>query len=120
MHELHLMRQVVRMVEEACHDQPGSVPAVIRLQVSRHSHLADHNSEELEATFQIAAQGSLAEKARLEISLVAPSGECTLCGRTVEGTQEISTCPSCGSENIQWEKRPEVLLQEVECLVEES
>lgn len=119
MHELHLMRQVIRMVEDACRDQPGSVPSVIRLQVSRDSHFAAHNSEELEATFHIAAQGSLAEKARLEIKLVAPSGQCTLCGIAVTDHRETLACPSCGSENIQWEKGPEVLLQEVECMVEE-
>ena len=58
MHELQLMRQVVRLVEEKCHTQPGNIPLVIRLQVTRHSHLAERDSEELQATFHLAAQGS--------------------------------------------------------------
>ncbi len=57
MHEFKLMRQVVQMVEEATLKQPGSVPRLIRLQLSNHSHLADHSVDELQTTFQMAAHG---------------------------------------------------------------
>lgn len=39
---------------------------------------------------------------------------------TIDGKSDTLTCPSCGSGHIVWEEVPEVLLQDVECLMEET
>lgn len=114
------MRQVVRMVEEASLNQPGSIPRLIRLQVSNYSHLADHSVDELQTTFQMAAQGSIAEHAKLEVTHVQVSGHCQSCGRIVQANDERLTCSACGSANLVWQDIPEMLVQEVECLIEPS
>ena len=59
MHELQLLKEVVRQVEEQCQTRPGNSLSLIRLEIDSHSHLASHTLEELQATFHFAAHGTL-------------------------------------------------------------
>lgn len=47
MHELQLLKEVVRQVEERCRTQPENSLSLIRLEIGSHSHLASHTAEEL-------------------------------------------------------------------------
>ena len=114
MHELQLMQQVVRMVENVSQDQDNGKPAIVRLAISSHSHMAAHTSEELQTTFQMAAFGTIAQEARLEVMRIANKGICQVCDEPVERDQDTFTCPTCGMANILWEDQPEVLVQEVD------
>ena len=58
MHELQMMQKIVRMVEGVCEHQHTGVPSLVRLQISNHSHLAEHTPQELETTFHLAATGT--------------------------------------------------------------
>ena len=113
------MRQIVRMVENACRDKSGSVPAIVRLQISSHSHLANHKQQELETIFRLAAQGMRAQGSKLEIIAITAKGTCQDCGKTIDRTSDILTCPKCESGNLMWEDQPEVLLKEIECVQEQ-
>lgn len=114
MHELHIMRHIIGLVEEACRSHGESQPSVIHLQVASHSHIASHTPDEMQAMFQMAAAGTIAEKARLAIALVSDSGHCQSCGAMVARTQDMLTCPLCESGIVTWGSVPEVLLKEVE------
>lgn len=120
MHELQLMRQVVQQVEEVCRGIPGAQPTVITLQVNHHSHMAGHQPDELQATFQLAAKGTVAEHARLSVHLAPLMGQCLTCGVTVESSYEAKSCPHCQTEDVLWEQGPEILIQDVECTVKED
>jgi hydrogenase nickel incorporation protein HypA/HybF len=116
MHELQLMRQVVSKVEEICQRQPGTILSTIRLDIGGHSHLASHTSMELQATFQLAAQGTLAHHATLDIRILPVKATCRACGRTFAREPETLVCPHCSSGNVLWEDQPELVLKDIELL----
>lgn len=103
------------MVEEAAKKAKGRLPNLIRIQVSPHSHLALHSHSELQNTFYMAARGTLAEHAKLEILHVVVSGQCLSCGQDVQAKDDSRLCPKCGKEQVDWEDHPEVVIKDVEC-----
>lgn len=113
MHELHLMRQVVKMVKDLSLSQSG-VPSVVRLQISSRSHLADHSSQELATTFGLATHGTIVQGAKLEIIFLPVKGSCQQCGGSVTWSTYTWDCEECGSGKLVWENQPEVVLTEVE------
>ncbi len=114
MHELQLLRQVVKQVEEHCQAQPRSNLARIRLEIDSHSHLASHTPEELRATFHFAAQGTPVDSADLDIHVRVSSGTCQSCGAVFDRTPETYGCPQCFSVNIAWEDHPELIIKDIE------
>ncbi|MEO8327177.1 MAG: hydrogenase maturation nickel metallochaperone HypA [Nitrospirota bacterium] len=116
MHELQLMRQVVSRVEEVCQSQPGTHASLIRLEISGHSHLAIHTAMELQATFQLAAQGTLAQHATLDIRILPAKGTCRSCGHTTDRGPETCACAHCSSGNVLWDDLPELVLKDIELL----
>ncbi len=116
MHELQLMRQMVSRVTEVCQSHPGTHLTLIRLEISSHSHLASHTSAELQNTFRLAAQGTPAHPATLDIRILPANGTCQSCGQTTKRGPETLICPHCSSGNILWEHQPELVLKEIELL----
>ncbi|WP_342349180.1 hydrogenase maturation nickel metallochaperone HypA [uncultured Nitrospira sp.] len=116
MHELQLMRQVVSRVEEVCQSQPGTHASLIRLEISGHSHLATHTSEELQSTFRLAAHGTPAYDAALDIRFLPAKGICLSCGHTTDRGPETFTCPHCSSGDVLWEDLPELVLKDIQLL----
>ena len=109
-----MMQKIVRMVEDVCDHQHTGVPSLVRLQISSHSHLAEHTPQELETTFHLAATGTPVQEAKLDVVTIMAKGKCQGCGLTVDRNGHTVVCPTCMSGNIRWEDLPEVLLQEVE------
>ncbi|NKB81355.1 MAG: hypothetical protein GKS05_05580 [Nitrospirales bacterium] len=118
MHELQLMQQVVHMVDDIARKQGHGKPTTIRLQISSHSHLAEHSLEELQATWHMAAFGTAAQDTQLETEMVTNTGLCQTCGFTAERRRDTMICPTCESGYLVWEDQPEVVLQEIEWLEE--
>ena len=114
MHELQLMRQVVNRLEKLCQEHPGSQLATIRIEISSHSHLASHTTEELQTTFQLAAEGTPAQTGTLEIQTIPVHGTCCSCGTTIIRRPETFGCSHCSSPKVQWEDGPELTLREVD------
>ncbi|TKB73362.1 MAG: hydrogenase maturation nickel metallochaperone HypA [Nitrospira sp.] len=113
MHEWQLMAQVVKMVEEALRRAPCSKPSVVRLKVSMQSHFFEHDEATLQSVFAAAAEGTVAERAALEILPVPVTARCRLCGTFCEMTELLQCCPRCGSASLDVEEVPEVVLHEV-------
>ena len=113
MHEFQLMAQVVKMVEEALREAPSSTPSVVRLKVSRQSHFFEHDAATLQSVFAAAAEGTVAERAALEILPVPVTAHCRLCGTSCEMQELLHCCPRCGSASLDAEPVPEVVLHEV-------
>ena len=74
MHELQMMKKIVRMVEDVCDHQHTGVPSLVRLQISSHSHLAEHTPQELETTFHLAATGTPVQEAKLDVVTIMAKG----------------------------------------------
>ena len=115
MHELHLMTQVVKVVEAELQGAPSARPMVVRLKVNALSHLLADRSA-LQTAFALAARGTVAENAALEIISTSGDAWCPLCATHVTAGRD-GICPTCGKLMIVGEGMPEVVVHEV--MVEE-
>jgi hydrogenase nickel incorporation protein HypA/HybF len=112
-HELHLMRQIVKAVETSLSETGDTKLSVVRLKVSAISHLLTHDHATLHATFQLAARGTKVEGARLEVIPVPADAWCPQCQRDVSVTPAHEVCPSCGEPVVAGSTEPEVVLHEL-------
>ena len=117
MHELQLMRQIVRQVESSCREQGGR-PILVRLQLPAHSHLAAHSPTEIQALFQFASKGTFVDSASLEVMVVPTMGTCQSCGHATKWEQDMVFCPYCESGTLTWDETQEIVLQEIEYVEE--
>ena len=113
MHEIHLMAQLVKMIEAALEETPEAAPLRVRLRISALSHLLQHGRDELQAAFALAAQGTRAAGVELEIHRVPVMGRCRTCGHSMGVSEIVSACPSCGSTQVDVEDVPELVLHEM-------
>lgn len=113
MHEFHLMTQVVKVVEAELDGTKNAKLSVVRLKISALSHLLTHDQATLQTTFRLAARGTRAEGAALEIIPVPSEAWCPECksGTTITGLDD--TCSVCGGSVIAGPEQPEVMLHEL-------
>ncbi len=95
MHELALVEEVVRIVTEGC--EGGSVKRVV-LEVGPLSAVLP---DALRFCFDLAAQGTAAEGATLEIVDVPATARCRECGTVAELKSAFGCCP-CGAVDLEW------------------
>jgi hydrogenase nickel incorporation protein HypA/HybF len=113
MHELHLMGQVVKSVEQALRGTERGKPSVVRLRVSALSHLMSHDLSSLQSAFEMASLGTTAEGATLDIVTVPVAASCKHCGTTSDSFQADAACGTCGATDVDLATVPEVVVQEV-------
>jgi hydrogenase nickel incorporation protein HypA/HybF len=113
MHELHLMRQIIKAVEAGLSEAGDAKLVVVRLKVSALSHLLTHDHATVQATFQLAARGTKVEGARLEVIPVPADAWCPQCQRDVSVTPAHEVCPVCGEPVVAGSTEPEVVLHEL-------
>jgi len=94
MHELSLIADVVRLVEQDAARRAITKISRVELEVGELSGAFPHA---LKAAFPIASRGTIMEDAELVISLVKADVRCRSCGREFVPTKEGWACPSCGS-----------------------
>ena len=93
MHELSLCMALIRVIEDQHHRQPFRRVRTVRLAVGA---LAGVEIEALRFGFTVAAQGTLAEGAVLEIEQPPGQAACLDCGAVVEVRDREEPCPQCG------------------------
>ena len=113
MHELHVMRQIVKAVEETLHGTEDARLSVVRLKVSALSHLLTHDHATLQTTFGLAARGTRAEGATVEIIPVPGEAWCPECKSSTVVIGLDGTCSVCGGPVIAGSEEPEVVLHEL-------
>ena len=113
MHEFHLMTQVVKAVEAKLQGTSDARLSVVRLKISARSHLLTHDQATLQTTFGLAARGTKAEGATLEIIPVPGEAWCPECKSDTTITGLDNTCPVCGGPVIAGREKPEVVLHEL-------
>lgn len=94
MHELSLCMELIRVIEAQTHRQPFRRVRTVRLAVGA---LAGIEIEALRFGFTVAAQGTLAEDAALEIDEPPGQAVCLDCGAVLEVRDREEPCPQCGS-----------------------
>lgn len=113
MHEFHLMTQVVKTVEAELSGTKNAKLSVVRLKVSALSHLLTHDYAALQTAFGLAARGTRAEGAALEIIPVPGHAWCPHCKQETAVAGSADICPACEGPLIGEPAEPEVVLHEL-------
>jgi hydrogenase nickel incorporation protein HypA/HybF len=95
MHEYPITQRIIEIAEEYAIKNKAEEVKVINLVVGDYS---GYVASSIELYFEIIAEGSLCEKAVLNIERVVPKLECSSCGRLFERKPFRFTCPYCQGE----------------------
>ena len=111
MHELSLCMALVDQLTELAARHQATAVARIELQVGM---LSGVEPLLLEDAFPMVSAGSIAEKAALAITVVAPRIRCRRCAHEAEAAPNRLLCPSCGSFDTELLCGQELILSRVE------
>ena len=111
MHELSIARALVDEVEKIAVAERAQRVVSLTVQVGALSGVDPHA---LEWAFPVAAEGTVAGQARLEIESVPARAECNACGAEYEPGFPFFACERCGSENVRLSGGRELLIHSVE------
>ncbi|MDW2800574.1 hydrogenase maturation nickel metallochaperone HypA [Clostridium boliviensis] len=98
MHELGVLMEVVRIVEDAVREQ--SLTQVDRL-VLQIGEMALVVPSYVEQCYPAAVQGTLLENTRLDIEIIPASGRCRQCHHVFHVAEGYVKCPCC--QSYSWE-----------------
>lgn len=113
MHEFHLMAQVVKTVEDELQGASQARLVLVRLKIQAASHLLAQDSSSLHTAFALAAKGTRAEGAKLEIIPVSGEAWCPHCKTEVTAVALNGACRACGGPVVAGQSAPEVMVHEL-------
>ena len=113
MHEFHLMTQVVKAVETGLQGVAQAKSLVVRVKIRASSHLLTQESSLLHTAFVLAAQGTKAEGATLEIIPVPGDAWCPQCKMDLAAIGVDGVCPTCGGLILSGPDAPEMVVHEL-------
>ena len=113
MHELQLMMQVVKAVEARLGETGSAHLSAVRLKVRALSHMMTHDQVALQLAFDMAARGTKAEGATLEIIPIPGNAWCPCCKRATTVAGPDNVCSACGASTIVGSEEPEVVVHEL-------
>jgi hydrogenase nickel incorporation protein HypA/HybF len=93
MHELGIVAEVVRVVEEIARKQQLTKIETLVLQIGELSSVIPYYVEQC---YPAAAYGTMLENTRLEIEVLPGNGRCRACGKVYNVLANHRTCPACG------------------------
>nr|WP_314465051.1 hydrogenase maturation nickel metallochaperone HypA [uncultured Clostridium sp.] len=98
MHELGVMAEVVRIVENVVREQNLSQVESLALQIGEIASVVPYYVEQC---YPAAVHGTLLENARLDIEMIPANGRCRECSKVFHVTEESMKCPFC--QSFSWE-----------------
>lgn len=117
MHEASLVQGLLKIALKAHADYraaaPGATPPRIREIICEAGLLACFEAETLKACFEIFAEGTPAEGARLVINTSPLASQCNACGSKFELTTRQFVCPVCQSDQISFSGGNGLVLQAI-------
>lgn len=113
MHELHLMKQVVKAAEGGLEEGRPAKPIIVRVRVRASSHAMAHDTATLQLAFDVAARGTTVEGATVEVVPFSEEAWCPACKRVLVVRSPQRACPTCGASLLQGSDVPEIVVQEV-------
>lgn len=94
MHELGLVFEMARVIEEALADQEVTAVDTVVVEIGELSSVVPHY---FESCFPAARERPLFRQARLETVVLPAVGRCKRCGREYSIVPAKGYCPGCGS-----------------------
>jgi len=111
MHEMSLCESVLEVLEQQAKVQQFRKVKTVWLEIGA---LSGVEVSALRFSFEIVAQGSLAENAKLEILEIPGQAWCLPCGCNVAVQQLYDQCPLCGSQQLQVNGGDQMRIKELE------
>ncbi|MBP8639553.1 MAG: hydrogenase maturation nickel metallochaperone HypA [Oscillospiraceae bacterium] len=97
MHELGIVMEIVRVVDELAKEQGITAVETIVLQIGELSPVVPMYIEEC---FPAAVDGTFMEKTKLEIEIMPGNGICKECSTVFNVLKSNGTCTKCGSKGF--------------------
>lgn len=98
MHELGVIAEVVRIVEDIAQRQELTNIDTLVLQIGELSTVIPYYVEQC---YPAAVYGTMLENTRLKIEVLPGNGRCKSCGKVFNLLENKNKCPDCGGD--QWE-----------------
>lgn len=111
MHEMSLCEGILGVLQQQANAQNFRRVKTVFLEIGA---LAGVEIDAMRFSFEVVMQGTLADRARLEISLIPGSAWCLGCGHQVGVSQLYDECPLCGSFQLQVEDGQQMRIKELE------
>jgi len=101
MHEYGMAEVIVHAIQHAVEGKKGAKPMRCYVQMGA---LCGINPEALEGVFEIAAKGTVAEKAELKVSIKPSTFRCRNCNAEIhiDGYIDMLVCEECGSPDVEF------------------
>ena len=115
MHELAVCQEMLRQVEQIAINRAAIAVDSIRVQIGP---LSGVEARLLRQAFPLAAAGTLAEHARLDIELLPLRVHCRQCGADTDASPNRLICGKCGDYHTQLLSGDELLLASLELTTE--
>ncbi len=113
MHELSLAAALVEQIETAAKREGAHKVVSLSVVIGA---LSGVEVEPFEFCFPMAAEGTLAEGARLEIEPVSALVHCLECGEETELEVPVMLCGACGASRVELIRGREFLVRSLEVL----
>ena len=108
MHELSIMRNIVRICEESAAGFP------IKKVTVEVGELSGIIPSALEFCFEASVKGTLLENAKMIINVISPQVRCKDCETMFNAKAYYDSCPECKSSNIEVLLGEELKVKELE------
>ena len=117
MHELSIATQILETVLAAAAEHGAVRVEEVELEVGAMRLVVP---EALDGAFEIAAEGTVAEGARLKQTEIPPRATCRHCGRAFEPKLDDFLCPACGQAEVEIVGGNDIILKSVVCQVDDQ
>jgi hydrogenase nickel incorporation protein HypA/HybF len=111
MHELKIAEELAAMVSHHAAEAGLRVVEKVNISVGQFVQVVP---DLLEAAFGIAAAGSVASAARLDIEIIAAEMRCRSCGTEYRPYDDLHACLACGSTDIDVVHGKELFIKSIE------
>ena len=110
MHELRVIIEVAKAVEEIALENGITEVDTIVLQIGEISSMIPHYIEEC---YPCAVDGTMLEKTKLKLEIIQATASCHLCHQTFEVVPSEGFCPSCHTKEWTLLTGKEFLIKEL-------
>jgi hydrogenase nickel incorporation protein HypA/HybF len=111
MHESSMAMSILGIVTDEAHKAHVSAVTQVCLCVG---DLAGVEATTLSACFEMLAEGTIADRAKLVIKRIPATGTCVVCGTAASGRGRMLRCPSCKTGSIQLATGRELYVESIE------
>ena len=97
MHELGIAQSIIDIAIRVAKENGGSGISVVRIQAGEFRGIIQ---EQLEFSFAFAAEGTIAQGAKLEVEVIPIEAQCESCGKEFHVKNFQFKCPACESAKL--------------------